>query len=68
MFSVTSTLNRLVFVAIAVIIWIVVLEVAIEYEGKELLWKIWISFSLSISGYHLIYLTINIALDKHLRL
>jgi hypothetical protein len=68
LFSVTSTLNRLVFLAISVVIWIVVLVVAIQFGGRELLWKIWISFSLSISGYHLIYLAIHIALDKHLRL
>jgi hypothetical protein len=67
-FSVTSIINRVIFVVISVIIWVIVLVVAIQHEGKELLWKIWISFSLSIAAYHLIYLIVNIALDKHLRL
>jgi len=49
-FSFTGV-KRLLTVLIALILWAIVVIVTVVNKGKELIWLMWIAFSLCISGY-----------------
>ena len=62
-----SDLKRLITVAIALILWAVVVVVTVLNRGKEIVWLIWISFSLCISGYQVLYIIFNVIVEARFK-
>jgi hypothetical protein len=62
-----SDLKRLITVAIALILWAAVVIVTVLFKGRELVWLIWISFSLCISGYQVLYIILNVIIEARFK-